>query len=76
MKGPKHTPHTAVHKNKRVLVILTTGEKFIGKFLNRTSKYVWFTPQGKIKRSSIKSFSIVKGNVELNGKEDNTTNSG
>lgn len=58
------TPHTAVRKNKRVLVKMRDGIMFIDKFMDRDSRHVYF--EGRtVPRSQIESFKIVKGNPTL-----------
>ena len=54
------TPHTAAKKGKRVKVVLKNGEEFIGKFVDRKSKYVMFETR-KVLKGDIKSFAIFKG---------------
>ena len=60
-KNPHHTPHTACRKHKKVKVVLINGEEFIDRFLDRNPMFVWFEIKGKIKRSWIKSFILIKG---------------
>lgn len=60
-QGVNKTPHTAVHRGKRVKVVLANGEQFIDKFWSRTGKYVFFQKRGKVIRGQIKSFTIWKG---------------
>jgi len=54
------TPHTACYRGKRVLVKLRDGTTFIDKFFDRTKSHVFFD-EHKVKKSDIKSFSIIKG---------------
>lgn len=54
------TPHTATYRGKRVRVVLITGEVFIDQFWERNPKWVWFKNKGKVRRGSIKSFTIYK----------------
>lgn len=65
MNGPKHTPHTACRRGKRVRVVLTTGETFVDRFWDRTNKDVQFKDRGWIPKFWIKAFTIVKGNPTI-----------
>lgn len=55
------TPHTATRRNKRVKVVLVTGETFIDRFWDRTPKWVFFKERGKVRRGDIKAFTVYKG---------------
>ena len=61
IKGVNKTPHTAVHKHKWVRVVMDDGRTFTDRFMNRSSKYVWFKSEGKVVRGHIKAFTLVKG---------------
>lgn len=67
VKGPKHTPHTATHRGKKVKVVLTDGTVFIDRFWDRTKKEVQFKERGWITKLKIKSFTIYKGDVQSSG---------
>lgn len=55
------TPHTSVYKGKRVEVVLRNGVTYIKRFIERTNKYIVLEDIGKIAKSNIKSFKIIKG---------------
>lgn len=59
------TPHTACYPGKRVRVVLIDGTKFIDRFQERTPKWVFFKERGRVRRSTIKAFSIIKGDITL-----------
>lgn len=65
MKGANRTPHTAVHRGKWVRVVLVTGEEFIDRFWDRSSKWVYFKNRGKVRRGLIKIFTLIKGNYDI-----------
>ena len=59
------TPHTACYPGKRVRVVLIDGTKFEDRFQERNPKWVYFKQRGKVRRSTIKAFSIIKGEKTL-----------
>ena len=73
LRGPKHTPHTATHKGKRVMVVLTDGTVFVDRFWDRTKKEVQFKERGWINKTLIKSFKIYKGNDHTRTQSVDTT---
>jgi len=56
------TPHTSTYKGKRVIIRLKTGQKIVGKFLDKKQSYV-FLDNIKIQIPLIKSFSIYKNKI-------------
>jgi hypothetical protein len=53
-------PHTATRRGKRVKIILRNGSELVGKFLDRTDRWVELDT-GRVMKSDIRSFIIIKG---------------
>lgn len=58
------TPHTSTRKGKRVKIIMKNGLVLIGKFKERTGRYV-LIDDSKIWAGDIKSFTIYKPNGQI-----------
>lgn len=54
------TLHTSTYKWKRVFVVLKTGDKFVDRFMEKKSGYVFFEEKGKIAKSAIKTMTIFR----------------
>ena len=52
--------HTSCYRGKKVFIRLRNGESFEDRFLERTCKHVILYGRGKIRKSDIDSFSILK----------------
>lgn len=53
------TPHTSTRKGKRVRIVMKSGLVIIGKFKERTGKYI-LVGDSKIWAGDVKSFAIYK----------------
>lgn len=54
-------PHTSCHRGKRVKVVLKNGTEVIGRFENRTDKWIVLKDVGRINKADIRAFIILKG---------------
>ena len=61
------TLHTSTYKWKRVFVVLKNGDKFVDRFMDKKSGYVFFQEQGKIAKSQIKTMTIHRHQPPRNG---------
>ena len=56
-------PHTTFYVGKRVRVVLTTGERFVGKFRERRSRHIFFEIDEEVRKiptELLKSATIYK----------------
>lgn len=54
-------PHTGTYRGKAVKIITKKGEVIIDKFHERNDRNVFLKDYGKIAKSDIKTFIILKG---------------
>lgn len=55
------TPHTGTNRGKKVRVVLRDGTKIDDKFVDRTNKWVVLEKTGRVMKSDIRSFFVLKG---------------
>ncbi len=53
-------PHTATHRGKRVKVVLRDGTEIIDRFIDRTDKWVVLKENGRVNKSDIRAFIVIK----------------
>lgn len=53
-------PHTRCTKGKRVRIVLHSGEEIIGKFFERTGKFVVLEGNVRIAGRNIRSFGLYR----------------
>lgn len=58
------TLHTSTYKGKRILIILTDGQKLVGKFKEKKSGAIYTEEHGRISTSQIKAMTIFKPSKE------------
>lgn len=63
--------HTAVHKGKRVLVILRDDTRIEDYFLERKPPYIWLKNYGRLHIGDIRSFKIFKGLNQPKNEDEN-----
>ena len=54
------TVHSSTYKGKRVYIVLKNGEKFVDKFVDKKSGYVFTEQKGKIRKADIKTMTIYR----------------
>lgn len=63
------TPHTSTYKGKRVYIRLKSGERFVGKFMDKNGHFLWIDER-KIPIAEVKAFAIYRGERMLAGDEE------
>ena len=63
------TPHTSTYKGKRVYVRLRSGERFVGKFIDKNGHFIWIDTR-KIPIADVKAFAIYRGERTLAENEE------
>jgi len=58
--GKGRLGHTAVHKGRRVLVVLRSGELFIDRFIERTGRDIRLEGRGKVAKKDLRVMSLYK----------------
>jgi hypothetical protein len=67
MKKRPNGLHTATYRNKRVLIVLDTGERFVDRFLDRppSKRYVELRDRGKVPIERIRTFAPYRPGAEV-----------
>lgn len=53
--------HSDFRKRQRVLVIFKSGKKFVDRYMETKSKYIYFEKLGLVKKSHIRQVLIYRG---------------
>jgi len=57
----RRTPHTRVHKGKKVLVLLRDGTRLVDRFQASTATAIVLAEHGAVAKVALRSMSIVRG---------------
>ena len=63
----RRTPHTRVHKGKKVLVLLRDGTRLVDRFHAYTSTTIVLAEHGAVAKAALRSMRIVRGPQEARG---------
>lgn len=53
-------PHTSCYRGKKVKVVLKNGQEIIDHFRERTDRWIVLRRSGRVMKSDVKAFFIIK----------------